>query len=404
MSRALGTMGSVRWLVLILSNAMVFADKTLGQPADKQNQSGPATKEERVIAYDYEEKQAYHSPQTPGWAGWIALWKMRGGDVMLSLLQITGDTSRPPSHNMLGLKKENILLRSSDNGNTWKQVADIVVVDDPFPPGWVFNGGSFAAVQQLADGSLLGTRYGRDWGSFGPKDGLIFRSTDSGKTWSEPRRFNDLEETSAAPSRLQQLRDGTVMIAYQGGKAGYPDSGRWSHAGVYLSHDLGRTWEGPDIIAPDDDGLVAYPEPSFVEFDDGELFFLFRIEQFPDPKDESKCISTPRRQCLVRKKRGHYVAGAITETTLPHAGHPELLLTREGVLLYMCEAGYWYSLDRGFKWTKMDIRPSYYYPQAVQLDDGRILVAGHVGGDEPFPPPQDMTVRCQWFRVRRESK
>ena len=70
----------------------------------------------------------------------------------------------------------------------------------------------------------------------------------------------------------------------------------------------------------------------------------------------------------------------------------------------MCENGYWYTLDRGKEWTKMDIKPSYYYPQAVQLDDGRIMVVGHQGADDPFPPPQDMSIHCQWFRIRRESK
>ena len=45
-----------------------------------------------------------------------------------------------------------------------------------------------------------------------------------------------------------------------------------------------------------------------------------------------------------------------------------------------------------------------YYPQAVQLNDGRILVAGHVGGDEPFPPARDMSIRCQRFTLRRDTK
>ena len=28
----------------------------------------------------------------------------------------------------------------------------------------------------------------------------------------------------------------------------------------------------------------------------------------------------------------------------------------------------------------------------------------HIGADDPFPPPKDMSIRCQWFRVRKESK
>jgi hypothetical protein len=152
---------------------------------------------------------------------------------------------------------------------------------------------------------------------------------------------------------------------------------------------------------------VAYPEPAFVEFDDGSLLFLFRIENYPNPKDDSKYHPGNRRVCLATKKRGHWVAGPIRETALPHGGHAELLRTKEGVVLYVNEAGHWASLDRGESWQKLDVsqqRFPLYYPQAVQLDDGRILVAGHVGEDEPFPPSRDMSIRCHWFRVRRPTQ
>lgn len=359
--------------------------------------------QERVVAFDYEEQEVYHSPQSPGWTGWVCLLKMRDGEVRLSFLQITGDVKRPPVYDMAGLKKEEVLLRSKDGGKTWQPISTLPVPEGPQPAGWVYNGGAFVAAQQLSDGSLLGARWGRGFADRRDGEGLVFRSTDGGARWSGPQAVNDLREFSCYPSRLRQLRDGTVMLAYEGRKMGYAASSRWQHAGVYLSRDLGKTWEGPDIIAPDDDGLVAYPEPAFVEFEDGSLLFVFRIENYPDLQDESKYHAGRRRQCRVTKRRGYWAAGPIVETVLPHGGHPELLLTKEGILLYVSKEGYWSSLDKGSTWTKLDLTPSAYYPHAVQLDDGRILVVGHVGEDNPFPPPQDMSIRCQRFRLRREA-
>jgi len=35
-------------------------------------------------------------------------------------------------------------------------------------------------------------------------------------------------------------------------------------------------------------------------------------------------------------------------------------------------------------WTKLDLPGSPYYPRATQLRDGRILVIGHIGGDDEY--------------------
>lgn len=359
----------------------------------------------RLVVTDFEERQIYHSPQTPGWTAWVTLWKLRGGDVMTSFVQATGDVKAEPNYNFVNRQHDQRILRSKDGGKTWEPVVTLPLSNEPLPNGWVYNGGGFTTVRQLSDGSLLAARWGRDWVPHQPNNGLLFSSTDEGKTWSGPRVVNDPTEVSAYPTRLRQLKDGTLMLAYQGGKIGYPESGPWVHAGVFVSHDLGKTWEGPDFVAPNDDGLIAYPEPAFVEFPDGNLLFMFRIEIFPDG-DESKYHPGNRRVCLVKKKRGHWVNGPIRQTPVPHAGHPELLLTRDGIVVYFADNGHWASADQGLTWSKLELpahKYALYYPQAVELDDGRILVAGHVGADNPFPPPQDMSICGHWFRVRKET-
>jgi hypothetical protein len=68
----------------------------------------------------------------------------------------------------------------------------------------------------------------------------------------------------------------------------------------------------------------------------------------------------------------------------PHSGHPELLATREGVVLHIATNGTWWTADRGEHWTKLDVPGTPYYPRSVQRDDGAIMVVGHVGSDDAY--------------------
>ena len=49
-------------------------------------------------------------------------------------------------------------------------------------------------------------------------------------------------------------------------------------------------------------------------------------------------------------------------------------------------------------WSKLDVPESPYYPQAMQLNDGRILVVGHIGADDEYGKA-DQTIVQQTFRL-----
>ena len=76
--------------------------------------------------------------------------------------------------------------------------------------------------------------------------------------------------------------------------------------------------------------------------------------------------------------------GPILPTPFPHDGHPELLRTREGIILHIAPTAFSWTADRGQTWTKLDCPGTGYYPHAAQLEDGTILAVGHTGNDDPY--------------------
>ena len=83
----------------------------------------------------------------------------------------------------------------------------------------------------------------------------------------------------------------------------------------------------------------------------------------------------------------------------PHSGFPELLKTRDGTILHIGTDGVWQTADGGTHWSKLDVPGSPYYPRATQLNDGRILVVGHVGGDDEYGKV-DQSIVQQTFRLQ----
>lgn len=54
-------------------------------------------------------------------------------------------------------------------------------------------------------------------------------------------------------------------------------------------------------------------------------------------------------------------------------------------------------------WTRLDLPGSPYYPRATQQPDGRILVVGHIGGDDEYGKV-DQTIVGQTFRLEVQGK
>jgi hypothetical protein len=351
---------------------------------------------EGVVCTDFQERILYHSSQTPGWTSWVGLAKREGKRLYLTFTEITGDVTRSPSYDYNGCAKRTLFMRSENEGQTWNEVFGEV-----FPGPWN-NPGNYG-LQALADGSLLMPYYGFYWTEADfPRTGCLRRSTDGGRTWSDLVLTAKPEWGDMAIERIIQLRDGTVMAANNGVPEGKPKHSRWVHSGILLSRDSGRPWSEPIITMPNAKGLVACCETAIAELPDGDVLMIARVENYPDPDDDSKYHPGTRRQCLLHRVGDDWHPGPVVRTDIPHGGHPTLLWVREGFLLYVAVEGYWYTFDKGRTWGRIEMKGAGYYPQAVQLDDGRVLAAFQYGGDNAFPPPNDMAIGCQVFRLTAE--
>ncbi len=93
-------------------------------------------------------------------------------------------------------------------------------------------------------------------------------------------------------------------------------------------------------------------------------------------------------------------------SVLEHSGHPELLATREGVVLHVATTGIHWTDDGGVTWHPLVFKGpkgtyrSHYYPKSVQTKDGRIYVFGHDGWDNAYGE-YDQSIVMDSFRLAR---
>ncbi|MGD9519869.1 MAG: sialidase family protein, partial [Armatimonadota bacterium] len=188
------------------------------------------------------------------------------------------------------------ITRSHDGGETWDETAENLA------PGHACS----APVRQMPDGTALLGIYtgagGSDWGG-------VLRSTDGGKTWSQPIYIGkDANLPLDAETDVILLKDGTLYAALRSSKinmhyATSPDLGlTWSpvqdigfqgHAphftrlstdeillthrlpatALHVSRDECKTWQGPYII-----DSVGGAYPATVELKDGTILAVYYEE------------------------------------------------------------------------------------------------------------------------------
>jgi hypothetical protein len=345
----------------------------------------------------------YHSPQCPGFTSWCGLWTMPGGAPMCSFTQATGPfrgrPAAPPevrqrlewppqghteAYDMTGLRLQNLHLHSADQGRTWRACGS-----DEFRT--CMNGITGEAELALPDGTLLRGVWGR-YLPYDPvpQDGYVQRSGDGGNTWSAPELINRQPGAGFWPKRLRLLRDGRVLA---GGGFFRNQSGRDTRTGwfadffpaLYTSGDGGRTWEGPLPVLPPDQGRAfSFTEEfDWAELENGDLLLVLRAG-----------VAEGRLQARLPRQGAAWDPAPALPNGLPHSGHPELLLTSGGQLLHLATTGISCSLDQGRTWVDLPLDDGLdalrkgpatpYYPRSVELADGRILVVGHVGGDDGY--------------------
>lgn len=353
-----------------------------------------------VVVKDYERRTIYHSPQTPGYTCWAYMWRMSDGGTMVTFTQATGPTEgrkRAPAEilrhmpnaqqqtafDFTGLNLENVYTCSTDGGKTWEKVGS-----EPFTS--CMNSMLAGGILVLRDGSFLRNVWGQNlvYSNIIPT-GFLQRSTDGAKTWSKPEYISQDPKLQTWPKRLRQLRDGRLVMT--GAASPYElDKWKWDdqclkiRPCLWVSKDpAGKLWADPLYIAPRG---VSTEEWDVAELDNGDLLAVFRTN------DRKRC------QSLLVKHGETWEPSPLQETPFPHSGQPELLVTREGIILHIASNGIWWTVDRGTTWTKSDVPGSNYYPSAVQINDGIILVVSHVGSDDLYGKV-DQSIVLDTFRL-----
>ena len=408
----------------------------------RPDDTGAAAQKGRSFsAEQFVRKTIYHSPQTPGYTCWVGAWQMPDKSLMVSFKQATGPLKdRPqaphelldrlgrvgkfmrenPQRDFTGLKLANIYLRSADGGTTWVKVAENAYAGPMDRP--VFGGSHVAlpegVILRAIDGSQLPLVPDL------PRRIYFQRSQDLGKTWGQPeippepqRPMDDyLGDYGDCITRVRRLRDGRLIATGVSRSAGpmphgnskAPESGRPL---VMFSKDEGQTWEPQSIVlSAEQQGPGVWNEWDCAELASGDLLCVFRRN---DPQNRSKQV---RWQGVLKKDEKSWTLENYQPSTLQHSGHPELLVTKEGIILHIATEGIHWTADAGKTWTPVafpGLPKSYhppaaptslrtrYYPRSLQTEDGRIYVFAHNGWDNAYGE-FDQSIVMDTFRLKRE--
>ena len=397
----------------LISTSIVLVG-LLGQVSQVPSRVGPIPKQRSFAVKDYSRKTIYHSPRTPGYTCWVGCWAMPDKSIMVCFTQATGPVDgRPPApkevreklswpprgkpnYDMTGLEMRNVHLRSWDGGETWKKVSA-----DPYTS--CTNGCTGPMETALPDGTVLRGVLGHFLTGEPkvPPTGFVQRSRDGTKTWGPPEMLLDPKKCLARPKRFRMLSDGRLMMvgsyinvpADQWRRAGY--AGKLAPVHILMLSEDGETWGEPIRVLPQEHRTDRWTEEyDAAELPNGDLLCVFRRLN-PDKKIKGEV----RWQGLLEKRGKTWVpTKKFGPAPFPHSGHPELLATREGVVLHVATTGIHWTGDAGESWHRLDVRGSGYYPRSVQADDGRIHVFGHVGGDDPYGK-RDQSIIMDTFRL-----
>jgi hypothetical protein len=139
-----------------------------------------------------------------------------------------------------------VLICSRDDGQTWGHVS-------------IIGSGGFSetAIAFVDDSTMIAA-------ARSDKDGIhILRSSDSGRTWSEPIKVTRYEEH---PADITIMSSGRVLLTY--GRRIRPMG-----CGALLSSDCGKTWDRSKEVLLAGDGILNLDlgYPSTVQLDDGSI-------------------------------------------------------------------------------------------------------------------------------------
>ena len=294
------------------------------------------------------------------------------------------------NYDMAGLDFQVIHLVSTDGGTNWQQVS----TEHASTP---MNGWTCEPEVAMQDGTI----YRAVWGQYlpfydVPQTGYWQRSTDGSTTWSQPAVFFDQKKWESLPKRMRVLRDGRLAVA-GGIMRSRPDVKTrhdWNSTiepALWFSEDHGKSWSEP-LLVWNEKSVRPSEELDFAELPNGDLLVVIRVD-----------AAKSRYQTVLRKQEKTWRSEPVRKLWIPHSGHPDLLATREGVVLHLATDGIAWTADEGKTWAYLEDRPrTGYYPRSVQLPDGRIFCVYHVGSDNYYGQV-DQRIEAITFRLKPSS-
>jgi hypothetical protein len=349
---------------------------------------------------NYQSKVLYDAPPDPNnpgvlpYTAWTGIWKLPNGTIQTDFVKATGPTSNPVITNPV--------FQSTDNGKTWTG------------PGYVPTGYSHGMAVLPGD-TPSGMTMVRPttvyvFGPSGPYPSGILqrnhpfdgveRSTDGGQTWSQVNLVSSEDYPGCWPTVVKPLSDGR-LVAFAG-LATVPPTPQQGSAGIvktmFVSSDGGQHWGPPITVMPASTGVCE--ESDFVELPGGNLMFISRAQHY-DANGNFQYEN--RLQTMVRKSGNTFLPDTTSTVPFGGGGFPCDLMTKEGIILDL-EGGYGanWSSDNGTTWHSLLVNGqplnTYYYPQAVQADDGTIVVVSHNGTDAVYGTI-DEPIMVQTFRL-----
>lgn len=353
-------------------------------------------KDVRVCVTGYDHNRPDQFPGLGDFIGWAeAVERMPNGDILLvhsagyahrsfaSPRVLRGGDNKPPAPT----GGRSMATRSSDNGKTWSKPVTVIDhrLDDRPHALFVCRDGTVLCFVNVA-ASWAGfpkapKRFENDLGGLNDQQ-LVLRSTDSGRTWSEPI-WIDSPGTfyERAHGRPIQLDDGAILWATYCEDVGGPESGGPSRGGphplfgaIHRSRDSGKNWETISTIRLKDD----IDEPAIAQLKDGRLIMVKR-------PDGGILYSEDRGVTWTNSGRTVKVGG-------PTFRAPQVLILKDGTIVvlatwhvfgigkgtpHLCA---WISTDDGLTWSRdgqgLAIDTSTYgYPGAFVMEDGSIMVS-----------------------------